>query len=86
MFLGLACVIIQGYSSLSHSDQRLLLGGCIIIIIIIIMHHVSSIHDASTTLLTIAYAFLFLVDVGLIKATIVIKQFLIMIMYGIRLY
>lgn len=85
MFLGLACVIIQGYSSSSHSDQRLLLGGCIIIIIIIIMH-VSSIHDASTTLLTITYAFLFLVDVGLIKATIVIKQILIMIMYGIRLY
>lgn len=48
--------------------------------------HVSSIHDASTTLLTITYAFLFLVDVGLIKATIVIKQILIMIMYGIRLY
>lgn len=86
MFLGLACVIIQGYSSSSHSDQRLLLGGCIIIIIIIIMH-VSSIHDASTTtLLTITYAFLFLVDVGLIKATIVIKQILMMIMYGIRLY
>lgn len=84
--MGLACVIIQGYSSSSHSDQRLLLGGCIIIIIIIIMH-VSSIHDASTTLLPITYAFLFLVDVGLIiKATIVIKQILMMILYGIRLY
>lgn len=44
--------------------------------------HVSSMHDASTTLLPIAHAFLFLVDVGLIKATIVIKQILIMIMYG----
>lgn len=88
MFFGLACVIVQGCSSLSHSDQRLLLGGCIIIIIItiIIIMHVSSIHDASTTLLTITYAFLFLVDVGLIKATIVIKQIVIMIMYGIRLY